>query len=633
MPQLDSGGISSTLKDLKLSNEEVSKFEKAFSQPEFLKMFEEHIIEMQDPKARAETEEYLRQLELEGKAEETYGKGAQLIVPQPEFVVKSKNLETADKVYINVCSSDKVGRATEQRRARPDGSIGTHVSIPLVSGTGRKGSDGAGRTCCVWDFVVHPETIARAESSSPHMSLLVDTALDEIEKVGKIKLSRTFRRLNMKFKVIEGSDKPKVMCLRPDASQAPSTSTAAAPATSSARNGNSAAAGPARASQQSKIQVVAPTRRTDLAKQARDQDRSPAATPGQAGFRHPTGEVTPRHEVVHRGVMDLVAAWGDAGHNLAVDTARPKELVVRVWLPGMSSAAGVDLQVDAGRLQLAVPGRYKLEAVLPYPVDGARGAAKFDKAKQCLNVTVPVLPPARPAATVLQPSSGMSKGSAESAAGCNGATGPVADATARAETAAAGGVVAEPAAAAGCSSGGGIEAAAVRDGDQTQSASEMRRTLREGDVALEVPAVAAAQGAAREALAGEHAQQGEQGQQQDVDDDEAAAAAATAPASAIAGPASAAASITEMQRRWMELHAQSRGSTQGFPTDTATAIPPADVMANATPMPPPDVVGQLATAPPTSATAAATALHSRQREQPAQLRPRLSGAAAADDID
>lgn len=57
---------------------------------------------------RDETDLYLRQLEAEGRAEQVYGKGVQLVVPTEAFVFKTKNKASGEKVFINVCESDKV---------------------------------------------------------------------------------------------------------------------------------------------------------------------------------------------------------------------------------------------------------------------------------------------------------------------------------------------------------------------------------------------------------------------------------------------------------------------------------------------------------------------------------------------
>lgn len=67
--------------------------------------------------ARAEQEKYLHQLEEEGRAQEVYGKGMQLIMPSPSFVAKTANSRSGQKVFINVCTSDKVKRCPGARHA------------------------------------------------------------------------------------------------------------------------------------------------------------------------------------------------------------------------------------------------------------------------------------------------------------------------------------------------------------------------------------------------------------------------------------------------------------------------------------------------------------------------------------
>ena len=45
--------LKSTMDKLKLTNEEVNRFEKAFKDPKFMDMFSEYAREISDPKARA----------------------------------------------------------------------------------------------------------------------------------------------------------------------------------------------------------------------------------------------------------------------------------------------------------------------------------------------------------------------------------------------------------------------------------------------------------------------------------------------------------------------------------------------------------------------------------------------------
>ncbi len=55
---------------IQFSNEESTKFQKAFEDPEFRKLFADYIDELQDPKNREENEAYISQLENEKKVPE-----------------------------------------------------------------------------------------------------------------------------------------------------------------------------------------------------------------------------------------------------------------------------------------------------------------------------------------------------------------------------------------------------------------------------------------------------------------------------------------------------------------------------------------------------------------------------------
>ena len=118
-----------------LVSQGISKFEKSFKDPKFVELFAEYAKEIASPEvnialvklfhkasvleashllsdfctqARAEQEQYLKQLEDEGRAQEVYGKGMQLVLPSPSFVAKTANSQSGQKVFINVCTSDKV---------------------------------------------------------------------------------------------------------------------------------------------------------------------------------------------------------------------------------------------------------------------------------------------------------------------------------------------------------------------------------------------------------------------------------------------------------------------------------------------------------------------------------------------
>lgn len=122
-----------------MSEKEVRRLHECWEQPEFRRMWEEYTQEVSDPKHRAETEEYLAQVEAEqraGKAAAQGGlqveslsgaipgmpdqtqapptapEGSELLKPNKGFVIKTWERKAGHaefdremgKVFINVCS-------------------------------------------------------------------------------------------------------------------------------------------------------------------------------------------------------------------------------------------------------------------------------------------------------------------------------------------------------------------------------------------------------------------------------------------------------------------------------------------------------------------------------------------------
>ena len=377
--------------------QECDKFAKAFKDPEFIKMFEEYAKEVSDPKVKAETDAYLRQLEMEGRIEEVYGKGAQLIMPEPAFVLKTSNKPDGVKVFINVCSSDKIDKASLKEATSADGRKGKHLDMPLCLGPRKDGKDKNGEPCLVWDFVVHPETLAMAATTAAIREAMIVNAMEKIESSSKgVILDRGSKspKINGNYKATEGCPKPHSLALRGegassvegrikplDQSQTPPTSQAAS---ASQQEASSAA---------SRSSFAFPSAAPKSKPKA---SNPPIEDPTHAGFIHEGGEKTPQWEIVHRGQVDLGEAWGDAGRSITLNNTHPKELVLRVTLPGVDSASVVDLDLSRSQVSIHVESKYKLKASLPYPVDSDRGRAKFDKAKSQLEVVMPVVAPPQP---------------------------------------------------------------------------------------------------------------------------------------------------------------------------------------------------------------------------------------------
>ncbi len=124
---------------------------------------------------KAETDLYLRQLEAEGRGSEVYGKDVTLIIPTEQYVIKTKDKNSGTKVFINMCSSDKLEKLSMESTKGPDGKAGKSVQIPLSLSQKKTGQDKSGKAAWVWDFVVHPHTLDMAQRNPAIKKLVVDT--------------------------------------------------------------------------------------------------------------------------------------------------------------------------------------------------------------------------------------------------------------------------------------------------------------------------------------------------------------------------------------------------------------------------------------------------------------------------
>uniref|UniRef100_A0A5K3F8Z9 PIH1 domain-containing protein n=1 Tax=Mesocestoides corti TaxID=53468 RepID=A0A5K3F8Z9_MESCO len=132
--------MEKSLKDLNLTNDELDRLGKAFKDPEFLKLFAEYAEELNDPENKRRYEEEIRMAEMER------GMDLEFINPTGYCVLKSRNwpslaseklkklpgkdvpkLSEGQKVFLNICSSEKLGKPEMKRSG--DGR-GATWSIP-----------------------------------------------------------------------------------------------------------------------------------------------------------------------------------------------------------------------------------------------------------------------------------------------------------------------------------------------------------------------------------------------------------------------------------------------------------------------------------------------------------------------
>jgi len=402
-----------------MTEQEVRRIHECWEKPEFRAMFDEYAQEVSDPKHKAETEAYLAQCEAEQRAAAVGGlgvqsleagglppgsggggvapppppDGSQLLKPKKGFVVKTWKKEAGrkdfdrdlGKVFINVCQHADIAPPESKPVVSPDGRRGESWSLPnLCSPAPREEKDKVGHLCIVIDIVFHPEVLSRAEMpgviGERWRQMVARTAVEQCASHHSMILDVDGLKVLKTKYYAEAVDENGVaqgcctMAWKPAGGFEPKKKGKDEAGKGTAKTGTrDGSAGAAKATP---------------AKKAQPNRAAAPSSDGKAAIR------TPKHTLVHRGTQaaELSGAWNDPRLQGAAPTTRPKELLIRVELPEVSSAADVDLDITSRHLSLREEHNgYELELDFPFQVDETRGSAKFDRAKHSLNIVLPVV--------------------------------------------------------------------------------------------------------------------------------------------------------------------------------------------------------------------------------------------------
>ena len=344
------------------------RLEAALRQEDFRRMLADYAREVGDADNRAIYEREVAQMERERGFEVTF------LHPSPGYVLKTANLRNDEKVFVNVCAEENVGRPDSQQQGGGNGAKGAasssseergvRWSIPFMQSDPRKDLDKGGRPCTVYDVLFHPDAIAMAldkdDTEAPRLkAMLTEISLDAVERSFGVKLGRE----NLKIPKMRAKGNFQRTVIRK-------------PINKGEGNNKSSNNKPKNADDDEGIHADVVVRR--------DGRREPKYL---IKYRQPspTSESLPE-------CPDRARAAGRVS-----DPCRPSHVVVEVHLPELSSAAGVDLDVTETQLSLsseepAPGGGYSLSVRFAYPVLEEEASARFDVGSRVLAVTVPVRP-------------------------------------------------------------------------------------------------------------------------------------------------------------------------------------------------------------------------------------------------
>ncbi|KAL5009024.1 hypothetical protein ScPMuIL_014605 [Solemya velum] len=351
--------------DLNLSNDEIKRLGEALKDEKFRKLFVEYAEEISNPENRRLYEEDIRRMENDR------GSDIQFIHPEPGHVLKT-SVDGEMKAFINISKSDKLDKPGSRREKNAQGQSGLHWTIPHSFAPPREDLDKNNTKCKVFDVVFHPDTYRLAESNKKFMKMVEDTALDGIEQRFEVKLDRqNIKRPNMKFK---GTPMPTVT-----RSKLP----------------NAESDGKPKVPDEDDPLRDMPYPYGDIDEGSKST--KPLKTNAVATKKEEVKPIIPepKYSITHRTDLDL-QEYRNAPD--ARTSTRPKEVIIKIELPLLSSASQGNLDVFDDRIlfESKHPAAYKLDLKLPYPVDDENGSAKFDKSKRCLIVTLPVIKAAVP---------------------------------------------------------------------------------------------------------------------------------------------------------------------------------------------------------------------------------------------
>ncbi|EKF31198.1 hypothetical protein MOQ_004967 [Trypanosoma cruzi marinkellei] len=392
--------------------EELRTIQEKMKDPKFVELFHSYMKSMEDPETRREEEAYLKQVEQQAKAGGDYS--FDFVFPKPGFVVEllepstsyqvthpslkagSKTKKHVPRVYVNMCSSEKIDPFSEQStgdREKSNWLVPVSVSKPrtelfseevATSGkTGEKQTHESGEgtnPVVVYDAVFHPNTLQLADRSDRFCCFLVNIAVEHINSGYGDCHGFEFRRLPSRIQSVgtpqnqtisrEKGKSPFAAAMNEQALTHPTK--VLPPLTSASEKG-----GTAPCNKGKETGGMQATKKTD----AKSGDKVEK-------------ENIPHFTIAHQGHIDLTDTWGWKIVDRRVGV--PEALVVKMEFTGVQSAADLNIEVESTYVIIAKSSSHPYcgTVTLPFSVESTPLEAKFERRKSRLTLVLRVVPPA-----------------------------------------------------------------------------------------------------------------------------------------------------------------------------------------------------------------------------------------------
>mmetsp|Transcript_87045 Transcript_87045/g.246769 ORF Transcript_87045/g.246769 Transcript_87045/m.246769 type:complete len:429 (-) Transcript_87045:99-1385(-) len=153
-------------------------------------------------------EQYLQNYEQMLESSCQYGNGVPLnqvdaeggvtVRPDPGFVVKTKDMASGMKIFINIVSNENVEKPHMKSFTEMDGEEGCRV--PLSVGTAVEDFDKKSEPCVTYDIVANPDIVQECAQTPAFREQVVQLCLASLAQKYKIELDPRYKLPKMKYK-------------------------------------------------------------------------------------------------------------------------------------------------------------------------------------------------------------------------------------------------------------------------------------------------------------------------------------------------------------------------------------------------------------------------------------------------
>lgn len=376
-------------KGLNLNKDEIDRFSTAFKDPKFKDMFMNYVKEISDSGNKETMEKLIKQCEQKdnGKTSDPMA-GKELLLPHAYFCVKTSNINTKEKVFINICYCDKIKNCNSVDDPQRHG---TQWEIPYSLGGAAQEKDKTGNNCVVYDFIIGTQTHEYTNTSKAFKQFLIITAIEAIEKQKNIQLERKFTLPLIKYKGKNGSKEPRIFTIQKENLSTISQSDANIKKLEYRIDGNKASSN----NSNKKENASNKENRPKKIKNEESPDLNGSCNLNaqkDIEFAHLNQgwetEIKPVYEVLYRSTIDYGQYWTDSQINDSKTV--PEAILLRINLPDIFHVQDVIVDLETNRVFIRVPGKYRLKIDLKYIVNKLRSQAQWKKQTHQLVITLPI---------------------------------------------------------------------------------------------------------------------------------------------------------------------------------------------------------------------------------------------------